>query len=179
MSRTGQRGACEQARAAAREARARRARNARFGMIGGLCVAAVAVVGLAVAQSGSGSGDEGSVTAGGVLTGPPPWPAQAVGLQERVGELGFPPVRDESYHAHALLSVFRNGEQIPVPADLGYDERGAHTSLHTHTPDGVIHMEADGPYPYQLAHVMTTWGVAFDSNRLGGDTASGDRRVHI
>jgi hypothetical protein len=75
--------------------------------------------------------------------------------------------------------VFPDGEQVPVPADLGYDERGAHSSLHTHTPDGVIHMEADDPYPYQLAHVMTTWGVAFDSNRLGGDTASGDKKVHI
>lgn len=92
--------------------------------------------------------------------------------------LGFPPVGDESYHAHALLTVYRDGEQVPVPADLGYDERGAHTSLHTHTPDGVLHMEADDPYPYTLGHVMTTWGVALDQNTLGGHT-DGTETVHV
>ena len=93
--------------------------------------------------------------------------------------LNFPPVGDESYHAHALLTVYRNGEQVPVPADLGFNQSGAHGSLHTHTPDGVIHMEADDPYPYELAHVMAVWGVAFDRNRLGGDVAAGDKAVHV
>ena len=65
------------------------------------------------------------------------------------------------------------------PADLGFDERGAHSSLHTHTPDGVIHMEADDPYPYTISHVMTTWGVAFGADRLGGETATREKKVHV
>ncbi len=40
-------------------------------------------------------------------------------------------------------------------------------------------MEADDPYPYTLAHVMTTWGVAFGPDRLGGDTANGTKKVHV
>lgn len=136
------------------------------------------LVGLVVAQQSDG-GTDTTATAGGLLTGPPPWRAQKDGLEQRVAGLGFPPVGDESYHAHALLSVYRDGEQVSVPADLGYDERGAHSSLHTHTPDGVIHMEADDPYPYTLAHVMTTWGVAFDQNTLGSDTAAGENQVHV
>ncbi len=32
---------------------------------------------------------------------------------------------------------------------------------------------------YTLAHIMTTWGVAFDANTLGGDTASGTNRVYV
>lgn len=76
---------------------------------------------------------------------------------------------DESYHAHAFLTVYRDGQLVQVPSDLGFDESGRHSSLHTHTPDGVIHLEADNAYPYELAHVMTAWGVAFDRNRLGGD----------
>ena len=173
----------EQARIAAqreKERRARRALRARLGV--GMAIALVTAA--AIALTVSEANDDTTVGAStessdGLLTGPPPWPAQPRGLQERIAPLDFPPVGDESYHAHVLLSVYRNGQQIPVPADLGYDERGAHSSLHTHTPDGVIHMEADDPYPYELSHVMTTWGVAFDRNRLGGDIAAGDKKVYV
>lgn len=169
----------EQARLAAKQAEQARARRARLAVVGALAVVALAIVGLVAAQQGDDDGTSSPSASGGVLTGPPPWPAQKAGLDERVADLGFPPVGDESYHAHALLTVYRDGKPVPVPADLGFDEAGRHSSLHTHTPDGVIHMEADDPYPYTLAHVMTTWGVAFDADTLGGDTAAGDRKVHI
>lgn len=170
----------EQARLAAKKAEQARARRARIAVVGALALVGLAVVGLVVAQQGSGDGANGSPSAsGGLLTGPPPWPAQKAGLDERVAGLDFPPVGDESYHAHALLSVYRDGEQVPVPSDLGYDQSGRHSSLHTHTPDGVIHMEADDPYPYTLAHVMTTWGVAFNATTLGGDTTEGADKVHV
>lgn len=142
-------------------------------------VVAAGTLGLILALSRDGASSGQVAGSGALLTGPPPWPAQAAGLQERVAELGFPRVGDESYHVHALLTVYRNGEQVPVPADLGLDERGALASLHTHTPDGVIHLEADDPYPYELGHVFTTWGVAFGDDRLGGDVASGDQQVHV
>lgn len=179
MSRTAQQAARrEEAREAARRAQAAQAHRARMAVAGALAAVAAAVIALVMLQ-GRGDDEPAVEASGGLLTSPPPWPAQARGLAERVEGLGFPPVGDESYHAHALLSVYVEGEQVPVPADLGYDVRGAHSSLHTHTPDGVIHMEADNPYPYTLAHVMTTWGVAFDETTLGGNTASGDQRVHI
>lgn len=170
----------EQARLAAKKAEQARARNARLAVIGALAVVGLGAVGLALSQQDDGDGGTAAASAsGGLLTGAPPWPAQKAGLADRVEGLGFPPVGDESYHAHALLTVYRDGEQVPVPADLGYDQRGAHSSLHTHTPDGVIHMEADDPYPYTLDHVMTTWGVKFDATTLGGDTAQGDDKVHV
>ena len=170
----------EQARLAAKQAERARARNARLAVTGTLAVVALGGVGLAVSQQDDGGRTTGaSTTAGGLLASAPPWPAQKAGLGERVAALGFPPVGDESYHAHALLTVYRDGEQVPVPADLGYDERGAHASLHTHTPDGVVHMEADDPYPYTVAHVMTTWGVTFDADTLGSDTSQGDKQVHV
>lgn len=170
----------ERARLVAKQAEQTRARRTRLAVAGALAVVGLGVVGLVVAQQGGGtSASSPSSTAGGLLTGPPPWLAQKAGLDDRVAELGFPPVGDESYHAHALLTVFRDGEQVPVPADLGYDEGGRHSSLHTHTPDGVIHMEADNPYPYTLVHVMTTWGVTFDAKTLGGDSATGDKKVHV
>ena len=168
----------EHARLAAQQAKAQQARRARLAVMGGLVVVGAAVVGLVTTQDGDDVRGT-PLTSGGLLTGAPPWPAQKAGLADRVDKLGFPPVGDESYHAHALLTVYRDGQELPVPADLGFDERGAHSSLHTHTPDGVIHMEADDPYPYTVSHVMTTWGVAFSADRLGGETATGDKKVHV
>lgn len=125
------------------------------------------------------SEDSAAQAAGELFTGPPPWPSKTDGLATRLAGLGFPPPGDESYHAHTLLSVYRNGEQVPVPVNMGFSPDGSHSSLHTHTPDGVIHMEADDPYPYQVGHIFTVWGVALEADRLGGDTADGTNKVHV
>jgi hypothetical protein len=122
----------EQARLDAQRAKDRQARNARLAAGGALALVAAAAVGLVLAQQG----DDPTTTTqarGGLLTTAPPWPAQADGLAERVAQFGFPPVGDESYHAHALLTVYRDGQQVPVPDDLGYDTRGAHSRC-TRTP---------------------------------------------
>lgn len=102
-------------------------------------------------------------------TGPPPWPPVYEELSTRVEELGFPPSGDESYHAHALVSIFADGKPVEVPRNIGIDPTaGGHSSLHTHTSDGVIHMEADDPYPYKLTDLLGVWGVTFDGTSLGG-----------
>lgn len=182
-TRAQQRAARAAARRAEQQAEDRRRTVARFAVVGVLAAVTAAAVGVAIATSGA-DGDADTVASsgiggGGLLTTAPPWAPQEVGLAGRVQALGFPDPGDESYHAHTLLSVFRNGEQVEVPADIGFDTRGTHSSLHTHTPDGVIHMEADDPYPYELSQVFQVWGVAFDEDRLGGDVATGDQQVFV
>lgn len=110
----------------------------------------------------------------------PPWPAATEGLPERVREAGFPAVGDESYHVHALLSVFVDGDPVLVPANIGIDvERRFMSPLHTHTPDGVLHFEADDPAPFTLGQVFTMWGVEFTPERLGAYTPDESGRVHV
>lgn len=166
------------ARADAERALARRQRNMRVAVLGALVAVGAAFIVLTTVLDRDPK-DAGSPGPEGLLTGPPPWPSQAEGLAERIASLKFPPPGDESYHAHALLSVFRDGQKVAVPENLGFDTRGTHSSLHTHTPDGVIHMEADDPYPYKLSDLFTTWGVAFGPDRLGGDVPTGDKKVHV
>jgi hypothetical protein len=166
------------ARLAEQQAQARRQRRTRFVVSSVALVLAAAAVTAAVVSS-RGSEDPTAPAAGALFTGPPPWPSKTDGLATRLAGLGFPPPGDESYHAHALLSVYRNGEQVPVPINMGFGRDGSHSSLHTHTPDGVIHMEADDPYPYQIGHVFTVWGVALEADRLGGDTTDGANKVHV
>ena len=167
----------EAARKADEAARAHRVKQSRTAAAG---TALLLLIGVGVLVVATGQ-DQPSAAAnsGQLLTTAPPWEPQADGLAERLAAFEFPPSGDESYHAHVLLSVFRHGQPVKVPAGIGFDARGGHSSLHTHTPDGVIHMEADDPYPYELRQVFVAWGVAFDEQRLGGDVSAGDERVHV
>ena len=168
------------AAAAAAAAAAQRQRRARLMVSVGVGVIVLVFVGLAV---GTRVGDDptrpSTTDAQGMRTTPPPWPALPTGLQARLGDLEFPPAGDESYHVHFLLSVYREGERVTVPANIGFESSGAHSSLHTHSPDGLVHMEADDPFPYELGHVFAVWGVAFGPDRLGSDVATGEKKVHV
>lgn len=118
--------------------------------------------------------------AGSLLRTEAPWAPQYENLEERVEAAGFPPVGDESFHVHALLSLFVDGEQVPVPTNIGIDQSsGYHSPLHTHTPDGVIHFEADEPSPFTLQQVFSMWGVDFSSDRLGAYTPEAGKQIHV
>lgn len=147
-----------------------------LGLVGAIVIAAVAM-----GQDGGSDAEEGADEATAIHTGPPPWPPVYDDLDARVEKLGFPPVGDESYHAHALLTVFVDGKRVTVPQNIGISPRAAgHSSLHTHTPDGVIHMEADDPYPYSLAEVFSVWGVQFDDDTIGGfKSGEGDKVLEV
>lgn len=149
----------------------------------GLAVAtAVVVVAVLVALGNGGDGSDVSAPAanGSLLRTEPPWAPQSEGLRDRVKAAGFPPVGDESFHVHALLSVYVNGKPVPVPTNIGIDPRsGYHSPLHTHTPDGIIHFEADEPASFSLQQVFSTWGVDFTADRLGAYTTKGDERVQV
>ena len=169
----------EAARKAEEQARARRQSQVRLVAAGTVLLVAAALVALSLTGGDSSRSGPAATAGGAARTTSPPWPPQPVGLTERLAPFDFPPVGDESYHAHVLLSVYRDGAQVEVPANIGFDSRGGHSSLHTHTPDGVIHMEADDPYPYELAHVFAAWGVAFDRDQLGGDVADAENKVFV
>jgi len=149
-------------------------------------LAVAAVIAVVLAQSDDTGDSEDTATAGGpaadgeLLRTEAPWEPQADGLPARVDAAGFPPVGDESYHVHALLSVYVDGEQVPVPANIGIDpSSGYHSPLHTHTPDGVIHFEADDPSPFTLQQVFTMWGVDFSAGRLGAYVPRDDKTLHV
>ena len=148
-------------------------------VVGGIVVVAV-LVGVAASSGGPDSSPSGDTARAGPLRTEPPWPPQYTGLGDRVEAAGVPPVGDESYHVHALLSVFVGGNPVTVPANIGIDQEARFMSpLHTHTPDGVIHFEADEPAPFTLGQVFAVWGVDFSPTRLGAYTAQADQRVHV
>jgi len=163
----------------AREAaeRARRQRQRRLWQIGGalVVVAAIALAAVVIATSGGSKGttvnNGGSGATAGLQTGPAPWPPEYGHLAERLQGLGLPGQSDQIYHVHAMLRVYVNGQQTQVPANLGIDPNGQFLApLHTHDTSGVVHMEADQPYPFTLGQFFTIWGVKFTPTQLGGYT---------
>lgn len=85
----------------------------------------------------------------------------------------------EHYHAH--LDVLVNGQAVPVPPNIGVDpSSGLMTGLHTHTPDGVVHIEAARTgQPFTLGQLFTEWNVRLAATQLGGLAVSGNNTLTL
>jgi hypothetical protein len=78
-------------------------------------------------------------------------------------------------HVHAHLALFVNGKQVQIPAFIGMApnaQGGCLYFLHTHGPDGIIHLEAasaDNPNGghYTLGDFFDIWGYALNSTQVG------------
>jgi hypothetical protein len=60
-------------------------------------------------------------------------------------------------HIHQHLTVFDHGKEIPIPAQIGIPGQCLYW-LHTHTPDGIIHIEAPLDRTFTLSDFFTIWG---------------------
>jgi hypothetical protein len=96
-----------------------------------------------------------------------------------------------TFHVHAHLDVFLNGEPVPVPGGIGIDitdpavqhfeadgapgyggiekcDDPCISPLHTHDITGVIHIEAPSETTFTLGEFFTEWGVRLDRSCVGG-----------
>lgn len=78
-------------------------------------------------------------------------------------------------HVHAHLALIANGKQVQVPAFIGMAPNstgGCLYWLHTHGPDGIIHVEAGDPNNpngghYTLGNFFDIWGYPLSSTQVG------------
>jgi hypothetical protein len=158
-----------------RMARARRNRTVAIGALVVVGVAVVAVVSL------TSSGKKGTTTPtpsgqlAGMMTGPQPWGANLDALRERLNELSLPTFGNPlALHWHAHLDLYVNGDQVTVPADIGFSQQAA-ASLHTHDESGVIHMETNQPSAqFALGEFFDVWGLRLTSSCIGGYCNTGN-----
>ena len=124
-------------------------------------------------SSDASAGDLAAVSGKGAATAPP-WPAPAdVPARAKAAGLPLGPMgMAEHYHAH--LDVLVDGQPVPVPANIGVDPAsGAMSYLHTHTPDGLVHVEAGTKgQPFTLGQLFTQWDVRLTPTKVGGLTAT-------
>lgn len=111
----------------------------------------------------------------------PPWPAP-IDVSARVASAGLDlgsMGMAEHYHPH--LQVIVNGSEVPVAANIGVDPAtGAMSALHTHEPDGTIHIEADkASEVFTLGQLFTQWGVKLTATQIGGVKAKEGQKVTL
>lgn len=78
-------------------------------------------------------------------------------------------------HVHTHLAVFYDGKQIQVPAFIGMaptPQGGCLYWLHTHGPDGIIHVEAGSASNpsgghYTLGNFFHIWGEPLSGDQVG------------
>lgn len=97
----------------------------------------------------------------------PPWFPPATGDAFKLVEAaGLEPLQAEGhkYHIHQHLSIFWDRAPVVVPANLGIDSQFLWISpLHTHTADGIVHVEANETQEIRLEQFFKQWNVS-----LGG-----------
>ena len=74
-------------------------------------------------------------------------------------------------HVHAHLAIFVGGAARQVPGDVGFL---AHAQggpclywLHTHAPDGIIHVESPAQRTYTLGDFFDEWGQPLGPGQVG------------
>jgi hypothetical protein len=84
-------------------------------------------------------------------------------------------------HYHPQLRVIINGTAVPVPGNIGVDpSTGAMSALHTHEPDGTLHIEADtAGEVFTLGQLFTQWGVQLTSTQIGGAKAANGQMLTV
>jgi hypothetical protein len=95
------------------------------------------------------------------------------GLQDRIDRAGLRSGSDP--HVHPKLTVLVGERPVPVVGNMGIG--AAHSPLHTHEPDGVIHVE--GAQDATLGQFMAVWGVDFGRDRLGPYRPQGPSRIRM
>jgi len=144
----------------------------RFWWFAGGAAALIAVIVLAVVLATGGSAKPVYVSFAqmpGLQNGPPPWNNGIGELQNRLAPLHLNALGQEAlaFHIHQHLDVYLNGEQVTLPALIGISPNSFITEMHTHTPDGVLHVESAQNRPYVLGQLFGEWGVRLNASCIG------------
>lgn len=63
---------------------------------------------------------------------------------------------DQPYQAYVTIFVTVDGQEIPVPKDIGILPDCVRP-IHTHDSNGVIHVAYEKPYNFRLGHFLWYW----------------------
>jgi len=71
-----------------------------------------------------------------------------------------------AYHIHAHLTINDHGHPLSIPDDVGRPIFGqCFYWLHTHTPDGIIHVESPIVKTFTLGQFFAVWGEPLSRTR--------------
>ena len=91
---------------------------------------------------------------------------------ETVGGISCDAQEGQRIHIHQHLVILDHGKPVPIPPNVG-QPAGKHCIywLHTHTPDGFIHIEAPQDRSFTLGDFFTVWGQPLTKKGAAGVVA--------
>jgi hypothetical protein len=92
--------------------------------------------------------------------------------------LACDPEMPQGFHIHPILEIVANGENVAVPINIGVQET-CMTVLHTHTPDGVLHVESPEKRDFTLADFFAVWEQPFSKNEILTYKADASHRIRV
>jgi hypothetical protein len=83
-------------------------------------------------------------------------------------------------HIHSHIALVDRGRTVDVPAGIGIpNSYGCLYWVHTHTPDGFIHIEAPVKRAFTLGQFFDIWGMNLSTTQAAGVRASRGHRLAI
>ncbi len=85
------------------------------------------------------------------------------------------------FHQHAHLTIFVNGQEQQIPGSIGIVSTpySCFYWLHTHTTDGIIHMEAPRAMTFTLGQFMDIWRQTRDPSSIFNTTSSMPVKAYV
>ena len=95
--------------------------------------------------------------------------AQAMG--QTVNGISCDAQEGQRIHIHQHLAIFDHGKAMTVPQYIGIPQASRCIYwLHTHTPDGIIHVEAPKDRSFALGDFFAVWGQPLDRRHAASAT---------
>lgn len=72
-------------------------------------------------------------------------------------------------HIHSSLSIIIDGNEIAIPGDIGIQDSECPNGMrgvHTHNPDGTLHIETPGSMDAPVGAFFQIWGENFDETHI-------------
>ncbi|MBC5799294.1 MAG: hypothetical protein GIX03_05365 [Candidatus Eremiobacteraeota bacterium] len=85
------------------------------------------------------------------------------------------------FHIHQHLTLLDHGKNVPIPDDVGRPLLGNCLYwIHTHTPDGIIHVESPLFRTFTLGNFFDVWGEPLSPTAAGPvHVRKGTLRVYV
>ncbi|HEV3088096.1 MAG TPA: hypothetical protein VGX96_12810 [Candidatus Elarobacter sp.] len=83
-------------------------------------------------------------------------------------------------HIHQHLAIRDHGKPVAVPDDVGRPiVAQCFYWLHTHTPDGIIHIESPNFHSFTLGNFFDVWGQPLTKTDVAGAKPKKNERVAV
>lgn len=85
------------------------------------------------------------------------------------------------FHIHQHVAIFDRGKPVVIPPDVGRPVvAGCFYWIHTHTPDGIVHIESPTFRSFTLGQFFDIWGQPLSATSVGpARVPKGQLRVFV